>query len=148
MRRMLVLLAIMTMWPATGTHRRPPAAPPPSAAVTSGPTDERGAVPAPPPFVNRAWVRPGDMYPPGAITIFLGDGTLLSDSCFETYRLSRWRSDGEDRVIWQEDGIDIHANVVRADENELLLELQLSGGSEQHRFVAATVPYVCPDMPR
>jgi hypothetical protein len=27
--------------------------------------------------------------------VYLSDGTLISDSCFETYRLSSWRLEGE-----------------------------------------------------
>jgi hypothetical protein len=84
---------------------------------------------------------------PGAIQIFLGDGSLLTDSCFETYRLSRWRRDGERELVWSEDGIEIRASIVSVDATELVLRVEAGGGEDQH-FRAATVPYVCPDMPR
>jgi hypothetical protein len=29
-----------------------------------------------------------------------------------------------------------------------VLQVHLPGGAEEQRFAAATVPYVCPDMPR
>ncbi len=148
MTRRLVLLAIVTL--AACDRSAPPAtlAAPPSSTAAPGATAAVDPVPAQLPFVNRTWVRPGALSPPGSMMIFLGDGTLLSDSCFETYRLSRWRSAGDGRITWQEDGVDIDAKVLNADEHEFVLELQLSGGSEQHRFVPAAVPYVCPDMPR
>jgi hypothetical protein len=79
--------------------------------------------------------------------IFLSDGTLISDSCFETYRLSSWRLAG-DQLAWSEDGIEIRARVVSVDADALMLGMMLSGGEEQQRFTAAAVPYVCPDMPR
>ena len=78
---------------------------------------------------------------------FLSDGTLISDSCFETYRLSSWRLDGEE-LVWSEDGIDIRARLVSVDADTLVLSLALRDGEEEQRFTAATVPYVCPDMPR
>jgi hypothetical protein len=166
MRRMIVLLAIVLL--GACDRSTPPSAPATadspvtadSAAANDAATTTDAAIPsastaASEPgaasgaaFTNRVWVRPGEMNPLGAMKIFLGDGTLLSDSCFETYRLSHWRSDGDSRISWQEDGIDIHAEVVSADEDELVLQMQLAGGSEQHRFVPATVPYLCPDMPR
>ena len=99
-------------------------------------------------LVDRAWVRAGDLFPPGSMQIFLSDGTLLSDSCFETYRLSRWRDEGDGSITWQEDGADIRSRIVSVDDEGLVLELLLTSGTEQHRFVPATVPYVCPDMPR
>ncbi len=147
MKRVFVLLAMATL--AACDRSAPPStlAAPPSTAV-SDTTAADDPVPAQPPFVNRTWVRPGELSPPGSMMIFLSDGTLLSDSCFETYRLSRWQSGGDGRLTWQEDGVDIDAKVLRADEGEFVLELQLSSGSEQHRFVPATIPYVCPDMPR
>jgi hypothetical protein len=79
--------------------------------------------------------------------IFLSDGTLISDSCFETYRLSSWWLDG-DHLAWTEDGIDIRARVVSVDADALTIGVMLRGREELQRFSAATVPYVCPDMPR
>jgi hypothetical protein len=37
---------------------------------------------------------------------------------------------------------------VSVDTNALVLRLMLRGGEEEQRFTTATVPYVCPDMPR
>ena len=79
--------------------------------------------------------------------VFLSNGTLISDSCFETYRLSSWRQDG-DQVMWSEEGVEIRARVASVDAGALVLQVHLPGGDEEQRFAAATVPYVCPDMPR
>lgn len=129
--------------PAPETFAASPAAPPAAAApaVPAVP-----AVPAPA-FTDRVWVRAGQSSAPGAILVFLRDGTLISDSCFETYRLSSWRAEGE-LLVWSEDGIDIRAQVASADTHTLVLRVMLRGGEEEQRFVAATVPYVCPDMTR
>jgi hypothetical protein len=162
---MLVLLAVVLLGACdrSAAPSAPAAAPADSAATSEGPTmtdagtaaPSAGPTPASDPgaapgvaFTNRVWVRPGEMNPLGSMKIFLGDGTLLSDSCFETYRLSRWRSEGQGSIAWQEDGIDIHAEVLNVGDDELVLQMQLASGSEQHRFVPAEVPYLCPDMPR
>lgn len=116
--------------------------PPPPAVAT----DSTGAPVTK--LVDRAWARAGGPYPPGSMQVFLSDGTLLSDSCFETYRLSRWREEGDGGIAWQEDGADIRARILSVDDTALVLELLLQSGTEQHRFVPATVPYVCPDLPR
>jgi hypothetical protein len=147
MRRILVLFVIMLS--GACDRSAPPAtlATPPSTAA-SDVTAASDAVPAQPPFTNRTWMRAGQMAAPGAMQIFLSDGTLVSDSCWETYRLSRWQTDPDGRLLWQEDGIDIRAAVVSVNSDELVLQMEFASGSEQHRYVAATVPYVCPDMPR
>ena len=41
-------------------------------------------------LTNRVWVRSEDGQLPGSLKIFLGDGTLVQDSCWETHRLSPW----------------------------------------------------------
>lgn len=80
--------------------------------------------------------------------IFLADGILVSDSCWETYRLSRWSREAQDRIRWEEDGQPIQARILSLSEDELRLQLALVSGSEEKRYKAAQVPFVCPDMPR
>jgi hypothetical protein len=96
-------------------------------------------------LTNRVWVKDGDDDAlPGIIKIFLSDGTLVQDSCWETHRLSTWTKDAEAQVTWTEDGMEIKAEFsVSADE----LVLKIAGIGEE-RYIPATVPYVCPDMPR
>ena len=100
-------------------------------------------------LTDRVWVKEGDAAAlPGIIKIFLSDGTLVQDSCWETHRLSAWRRDGEATVSWNEDGMDIKADIVTVSADKLVLSLKLIGGDVEERYIPATVPYVCPDMPR
>ncbi|HKH46489.1 MAG TPA: hypothetical protein VKM72_17645 [Thermoanaerobaculia bacterium] len=80
--------------------------------------------------------------------VFLADGTLVMDSCWETYRLAKWRTLPDGAIAWEEDGAEIQAHVVEASETVLVLRLALVGGPTEERYRKAEVPYVCPDMPR
>lgn len=95
---------------------------------------------------DRVWVRTGSDLP-GSMVIFLSDGTLVQDSCWETHRLSAWKREGERSLSWDEDGMEIRADVVSLSADELVLSLKLSGGDVEERFTPAEVPYLCPDMP-
>jgi len=100
-------------------------------------------------LTERVWVRTDVSDLPGSMQLFLSDGTLLSDSCWETYRLSNWRMTGEDTLSWDEDGVTIPATIISLDEANLVLELELIGGETvTQSFEVAPVPFVCPDMPR
>ena len=100
-------------------------------------------------LTDRVWVKAGDKSSlPGVIKIFLSDGTLVQDSCWETHRLSAWQKDGATTVSWNEDGMDIKADIVTLTADELVLSLKLVGGDVEERYTPATVPYVCPDMPK
>jgi len=97
-------------------------------------------------FTDKVWVRAGEDGTPGAMQVFLSDGTLVTDSCWETYRLSDWKMVDEHNLLWNEDGIDIGAEIVSVSASELVLKLAIEGGMQQ-RFVAAAVPSLSPDMP-
>lgn len=100
-------------------------------------------------LVNRVWVRQGDDTGlPGSAQIFLADGTLVSDSCWETYRLSRWQQVSDTTISWEEDGVTISADISSLNPGELVLALKMGDEVTQQRFTPATVPYVCPDMPK
>lgn len=100
-------------------------------------------------FTNRVWVKADDDGTlPGVMKIFLSDGTLVQDSCWETHRLSKWTLSGADALSWNEDGTDISATVVSANSATLHLQLQLGADLVDERYIAATVPYLCPDMPK
>lgn len=120
-----------------------PPPPPPSAAQLSE-ADELGQ-PADPRFIGKIWVSTTPGHARGTMMIFLPDRSLLMDSCFETYRISKWGAQGE-RIRWIEDTIPIEATISMPSENEL--NLQLAGQDKVQSYVTATVPYVCPDMPR
>jgi hypothetical protein len=99
-------------------------------------------------LVDRVWTQTGGDRP-GVMRIFLSDGTLVQDSCWETHRLSRWRAEEGGMLRWEEDGIQIRAEVAALDDAALVLRIQLLGGAvETERYTKAAVPYVCPDMPR
>ena len=100
------------------------------------------------PLLNKVWVRQGDSGSPGTMQIFLADGTLVSDSCWETYRLSKWQQVSETAISWEEDGMTINADIASLTNDELILSLKLGGDVVEQRFAPATVPTVCPDMPR
>jgi hypothetical protein len=95
---------------------------------------------------DRVWVRTGSDLP-GSMVIFLSDGTLVQDSCWETHRLSAWKREGDTSLSWDEDGMEIRADVVSLSADELVLSLKLSGGDVEERFTPAEIPYLCPDMP-
>src|SRR4051812_9943797 len=73
-------------------------------------------------FTNRIWVQAGENNDlPGVMKIFLSDGTLVSDSCWETHRLSNWTLAGDTDLTWNEDGMDIPAKIVSVSATELHL---------------------------
>jgi len=100
-------------------------------------------------FTNRVWVQAGDNNDlPGVMKIFLSDGTLVSDSCWETHRLSRWTMAGDTELSWNEDGMDIPAKIVSVTATDLHLQLTLGTDTIDEHYTAAPVPYLCPDMPK
>lgn len=127
---------------------KPPApaatAPPPPAADSSASTDELGQ-PADSRFIGKIWVSTSPGHARGSLLIFLPDRSLLMDSCFETYRISQWGAEG-DRIRWIEDSIPIEATLSLPNADEL--RLQIAGQENVQSYVSATVPYVCPDMPK
>ena len=100
-------------------------------------------------FTNRVWVQTGDGSDlPGVMKIFLSDGTLVSDNCWETHRRSHWSMAGDSDLSWNEDGMDIPATIVSVTATHLHLRLTLDTAAVDEHYVAAAVPYVCPDMPK
>ncbi|KKB10393.1 hypothetical protein VE26_09165 [Devosia chinhatensis] len=111
--------------------------------------EEAGEAGSDNPLLNRVWVRSdADSGLPGSMQIFLADGTLVSDSCWETYRLSNWQQVSDTEISWDEDGMTISADITSLTPDELVLTMKLVGGDEEVRFAPASVPYLCPDMPR
>lgn len=138
------LFALLAVW-GVGVSADLPAMAEEAAAEAAG---EGSVSPLKRSFTNRVWVKEdtGDL--PGVIRIFLSDGTLVQDSCWETHRLSGWKMTSETAVSWNEDGIDIAAEIVSVDAGSLVLSLQLGSEAVEERYTAATVPYVCPDIPK
>lgn len=119
------------------------------AEETASSEAQAGQTPLKRSFTNRVWVKDdagSDL--PGVMRIFLSDGTLVQDSCWETHRLSNWSMSGEASLRWDEDGMEIPATIVSVSSTELHLQLQVGNDTVDEHYVAATVPYVCPDIPR
>lgn len=136
------IFALMTVW-GVGT-----CAAVPSMAQESEPSSEEGKAPASSPLLNRVWMREGNASAlPGIMHVFLADGTMVSDSCWETYRLSTWQQVSETAISWDEDGTIISADIASLTNDELVLSLNLVGGVEEQRFVPAEAPFLCPDIP-
>lgn len=127
------------------TPSQTPAPPPPPQPTTESSQTEELGQPSDPRFIGKIWVSTTPGHARGALMIFLPDRSLLMDSCFETYRISKWGAAG-DRIRWIEDAIPIEATLSMPSESEL--RLQLAGQDNVQSYVTATVPYVCPDMPR
>ena len=72
---------------------------PPRAGETQAPQDTLRQLQ----FVGKVWLATDPSAAPGTLRIFLANGTLLMDSCGETYRLAEWRTVGERRLEWTED---------------------------------------------
>ncbi|MEO6212744.1 MAG: hypothetical protein ABIP65_03855 [Vicinamibacterales bacterium] len=79
-------------------------------------------------FVGKVWMSTDTSAAPGTVRIFLPDGTLLMDSCGETYRLARWRAIDNRRIEWTEDAARIEAQIARLTEEDFRLRLQLAEG--------------------
>jgi hypothetical protein len=146
---MRILSAILLL-AACGCSTPDPSAAPADNTETARPT----AVSVPSasqalPFTDKVWVQSDSTDLPGVMRVFLSDGTLVMDSCWETYRLAKWRALPDDAIAWDEDGAEIKASVVEASDAVLVLRLALVGGeTKEERYRKAEVPYVCPDMPR
>ena len=137
------IFALLSLW-GVGSTACLPAYAEETAATTETTADDDGDE-----LTDRVWVKAGDETQlPGAIKIFLSDGTLVQDSCWETHRLSPWQMDGAKSVSWNEDGMDIKADIVTLTADELVLTLKLKGGDVEERYAPAAVPYVCPDIPK
>ena len=98
-----------------------------------------------PSFVGRTWISTDSTAASHTLRIFLADGTLVMDSCSETYRLASWRSIGAQLIEWREDTARIEAEVTEPKPNQLRLRLRLRGETKDEHYQLAKVPFVCPD---
>jgi len=137
------LFALLTMWGVGVAPCVPAFAQEAASESSDDDADARDGL------TNRVWVRSEEGQLPGSMVIFLSDGTLVQDSCWETHRLSPWEMTSDTALKWDEDGTAIAADIVTLSPEELVLSLKLMGGDtqEQH-YVPATVPYLCPDIPK
>lgn len=136
-------MVVTTLGAAACSKPQAPAPATPTPPTT--PSIEDLGQPADPRFMGKIWVSTTPGHARGSILIFLPDRSLLMDSCFETYRISQWGAAG-DRIRWIEDAIPIEATLSMVSDHEM--RLQLAGQDTVLSYVTATVPYVCPDMPK
>jgi len=116
-------------------------------AVTTSAQAEMLAAPGP--LTGRVWVETAPQSSlPGVMMVFLPNGTLLMDSCWETYALRSWTRTAPDAIAWDEDGAKITAKVTSVSETQLTLKIKAGKDTVEHRYTLAKVPYVCPDMKR
>lgn len=91
------------------------------------------------------WLDTNPGAPEGSYVVFLSDGGLLMASCGEGWRLSPWRMRDDSRLVWEEEGHRIEAEVAMVGEDALALALTLDTGEEISRsFRRARAPAVCP----
>jgi hypothetical protein len=107
--------------------------------------EAQDSLPADGAFIGRVWVSTSPGRPLGSMIVFLPNRSLIMDSCFETYRISEWGIAG-DNIRWREDSIPIEASISFPSPDELTLHIV--GQKERQTYIAASVPYVCPDMPK
>lgn len=120
----------------------------PANASTTGSGERSGTMADESPWVNRVWIRQDSDDRPGVLRIFLADGTLVMDSCWETYRLADWEPRADSVVVWHEDTAQIEAHLKMIGPRQLQVRLMLPGGTVTERYREADVPYVCPGMKR
>lgn len=120
-------------------------APQPAAVASSAPETAAATLPADGAFVGRVWISTTPGRSLGSMIVFLPDRSLLMDSCFETYRISEWGV-ADNAIRWREDSIPIQASITMPGPDEMTL--QIEGQEHAQTFIAASVPYVCPDMPK
>lgn len=91
------------------------------------------------------WLDTDPAAPRGSYVVFLSDGGLLMASCGEGWRLSPWRMRDDSRIVWEEDGRRIEAEVAMVGGDALALTLTLDTGEQLARsFRRARAPVVCP----
>jgi hypothetical protein len=115
---------------------------PPSLPKAPAPADDESTNYA---FVGKVWLSTTPGHALGTMVIFMADRTLVMGSCVEPYRLVKWGVAGE-RIRWLEDTIPIEAEVEMPRPNQLVL--RLAGRDRAQTYIAANVPYTCPDLPK
>jgi hypothetical protein len=142
-KKALPFILVSVLGGCQAEQAAPPVQPAPEPAAASQ------EAPAPgPSFAGKVWTSTTSPDLPGVMRIFLPDGTLVMDSCWETYRLARWRMASTTELVWEEDRQEIRADIVESSDQELALRLHLVNETREERYRPTSVPYVCPDMKR
>jgi hypothetical protein len=131
------LFALLALW-GVGAGTTLPARADEAAADNTPAKARTGPIIGPAGLVNRIWQRIEVDGQPSVVRIFLSDGTLVMDDCWETHRLSSWTCDPDGRLNWREDGKDIHARVKSLGLDRLVLQVDRKGSSVEERYTAAS----------
>lgn len=135
----LIVLAACAKAPQTAVA-------PASAAIA--PLDLAAGAPQTDPLTDRLWVLSPEDGRPGVIRVFLSSGAFFQGSCAETYRVSAWSRNAEGKIVWNEDGEEISADILSIDDAELVISVNLRDGRKVETYRRAPVPFTCPDLPR
>jgi hypothetical protein len=120
----------------------------PAPGASSVADRKSGSASSAPEWVNRVWIRTDADNLPGVMRIFLSNGTLVMDSCWETYRLAKWKARSDTTVAWSEDTEVINADLTLLGTDELQIRLDLKKQTLTERYKEANLPYVCSEMKR
>jgi hypothetical protein len=139
------LFALLAVWGVMTCPDLPATA---EELLVSGESEGDDALPLKRSFLNRVWVKADTADLPGTMRIFLSDGTMVQDSCWETHRLSDWTMTSDSSMRWNEDGREVAAEIVSVSADSLVLSVRMGGQAVEEHYSAADVPYVCPDLPK
>ncbi len=92
---------------------------------------------------NRVWLAEDADQAPGSFLVFLSDGTLVMDSCGETWRLAPWRWVEDGILVWEEDAATVRAEVVLVGPDALVLLLEPGKLDLTRSYRAAAPPELC-----
>jgi hypothetical protein len=133
---------------STGESAQP--GPAPADAVVAQPAEIVAQpveiAPAPPAIENVIWFRDDAGAPPGEIRVFATDGSLLMDSCYETFRIARWRRVDGDTIAWTEDASEIIAEIANATASNLTLVLHLRNETVTQSWSRKDGEFLCPSI--
>jgi hypothetical protein len=132
------LFALLALW-GVGAGSALPARADEAAAEAAPAKTRAGTTVGPAGLVNRIWQRWEADGQPGVVRIFLSDGTLVMDDCWETHRLSSWTRGPDGQLNWHEDGKEIRARVKSLGLDRLVLLVERRGGAVEERYMAAGV---------
>lgn len=139
----VVTLVAVSAWGLAACERSP--APPPAPADPAAPTQPEEPAPAEAPasFVNRVWVvSESKQVAPGALRVFLSDGTLVMASPDSTPAFGQWRSKGGKLTITEE-GRSYPADILALSANAF--RIRIHGPGEPVEILFAPAPQPDPD---
>jgi hypothetical protein len=97
-------------------------------------------------LTGTVWMQENPPERAGAMWIFLDDGTLVMDSCWEPYELAKWRQGEDGLLLITQAAEERTALIVELTEQTLRLRMLLVDDTKLERiYRQQSAPYVCPD---